>query len=281
MVSTQDGTTTADLSTGLRVRTARNAAGLTLEHVSRRIGVSPATLSLIERDKVSVTPERLGLIAEVFGMDVESLLSGAGVPDPDAAGTDDTHPKVLEAAIDCFVKWGYHGTSMRQIAHAGNVSVAGVYHYYPSKQQMLVAILDVTMKELIEGLSGVRAKVQDLPPAERFHALVEGLAYYHATSQKNAFIGASEMRSLEEPHRTRIADLRRSVQYLLDEEARRAVEDGVFRTKDARFASRVVANMCTSLAQWYDPTGTVSPEQAAKDLADYAVALMTAGTEDR
>ncbi|WP_349827306.1 TetR family transcriptional regulator [Brevibacterium litoralis] len=259
---------------GARVRAARGAAGLTLEQVSSQIGVSPATLSLIERDKVAVTDERLDAIAGVLGMSRTDLLSGQGVPNPDADGIDDTRPKVLDAAITCFLKWGYHGTSMRQIAHEGNVSVAGVYHYYASKQQMLVAILDYTMRELIDALTAVRTKVADEPPVERFRALVEALAFFHASSQRIAFIGASEMRSLEEPHRTRIADLRRSVQYMLDEQARAAVATGDFTTPDPRFASRVVSTMCTSLAQWYHPDGEVDAQTAAADLAGYAVALM-------
>lgn len=266
---------------GRRVRAARNGAGLTLEQVSSKIGVSPATLSLIERDKVSITVDRLTDIAAALDLELDELVSGSAVPPagPHRSDTrhDDTLPKVLEAAIECFTRWGYHGTSMRQIAQAANVSVAGVYHYYESKQQMLVAILDSTMTGLIDGVEGVRAKVADRPPEERFAAIVEALAYYHATSRGTAFIGASEMRSLEEPNRTRIAQLRRSVQHVVDEEAAAAVESGAFSVPDLKIACRVVANMCTSLAQWYSPSGPVGPEEAAADVAEYAVAIMKIG----
>lgn len=266
---------------GRRVRAARNSAGLTLEQVSTRIGVSPATLSLIERDKVSITVDRLTDIAAALDIELDALVSGSAVPAGGGSRADsrhdDTLPKVLEAAITCFNRWGYHGTSMRQIAQEAGVSVAGVYHYYESKQQMLVAILDTTMSNLIEGVEGVRAKVADRPPEERFSAVVEALAYYHATARSKAFIGASEMRSVEEPHRTRITELRRSVQHVIDEEAAAGVESGVFSVPDLKIASRVVANMCTSLAQWYDPSGPVSPGTAAADVADYAVAIMQVG----
>jgi AcrR family transcriptional regulator len=170
---------------------------------------------------------------------------------------------------------------MRQIAQAADVSVAGVYHYYESKQQMLVAILDSTMEGLIEGLEGAREKVADRPPAERFAAVVEALAYYHASSQNKAFIGASEMRSIEEPHRTRIAGLRRSVQHMIDEEAQAAAEAGVFTVADLKFACRLVANMCTSLAQWFDRKGPVSAEDAAANIAQYALAMMKVESADR
>lgn len=280
----KDSTEVESAGLGARVRSARNAAGLTLEQVSRRIGVSPATLSLIERDKVSVTVDRLAAVAEALGIELEELVSPAGTSaleggrpggprDPSAPAT----PKVLAAAIDCFMKWGYHGTSMRRIAHAANVSVAGVYHYYDSKEQMLIAILDSTMDELTAQVEAVRAELAAEDPATRFAGIVEELAYYHATSTAKAFIGASEMRSVPEPDRSRIAERRRSVQYMIDVEAHAAAEAGAFSVPNLTIACRVVANMCTSLAQWYDPAGPVAPREVARQLAQHAVAMMHTG----
>lgn len=279
MVKDRDAQADEDGGIGARVRAARTAAGLTLEQVSSRIGVSPATLSLIERNKVSVTVERLTGISEVFGVALDDLMSGsAASADAEATapgGREETMPKVLGAAIDCFTTWGYHGTSMRQIAHAADVSVAGVYHYYESKQQMLVAILDSTMGKLIARLEEKREEIADRPPEERFRILVETLAYDHATKQRTAFIGASEMRSIEEPDRTRIAGMRSAVQYMIDAEARAAAEAGAFAVPNVEFSCRLVVTMCTALAQWYDPTGPVGPDAAAASVADSAVAMLS------
>lgn len=278
-------------SIGGRVRAARTQAGLTLEELSSQIGVSPATLSLIERGRVSVTVERIAKLAEVLGLELEDLMyssefepsavrTGPGGHEHAGAshlvrGTPDApHPKIVEAIIDCFVRWGYHGTSMRQIAQAGGVSVAGVYHYFSSKQQMLVSLMDETMAELLGRLEDVLAAAEGQPVEERYRQVVRELALFHLVERRKAFIGASEMRSVEEPDRERIVGLRREVQHMIDALAREGIEAGVFVNPDWRFAGRVVANMCTSTSQWYDPEGPVPKDAAADNLAAYALAMM-------
>lgn len=284
----------ADLSgasVGGRVRAARTRAGLTLEELSSQIGVSPATLSLIERERVSVTVERVSQLAEVLGLELEDLMySGdfepsavrtgpggrehAGAPHLVRGAPDAPHPKIVEAIIDCFVRWGYHGTSMRQIAQAGGVSVAGVYHYFTSKQQMLVSLMDETMAELISRLDDVLTAAEGQPVEERYRQVVRELALFHLEQRRKGFIGASEMRSIDEPDRSRIAGLRRDVQHTVDALAREGFETGAFTNPDWRFAGRVVSNMCTSTSQWYDPEGPVPKDAAADNLADYALAMM-------
>jgi AcrR family transcriptional regulator len=43
---------------------------------------------------------------------------------------------IIRAANDLFVKQGYHGTSMRQIARAANIALGGLYNHFDSKQQV-------------------------------------------------------------------------------------------------------------------------------------------------
>src|SRR4029077_13516091 len=56
---------------------------------------------------------------------------------------------VLSAALEEFVAIGYHGATVRGIAKRCGLSVSGIYHYYTSKQQMLVSLMDFTMIDLL------------------------------------------------------------------------------------------------------------------------------------
>ena len=47
-----------------------------------------------------------------------------------------TKEKVLSLAISLFAKKGYNGVSIRELAIAANLSVAGIYHYFPDKQSL-------------------------------------------------------------------------------------------------------------------------------------------------
>ncbi len=48
--------------------------------------------------------------------------------------------QLLDAALDLFCKNGYAGTSTRSIAEAAGVAEGLVFHYFPSKQALLLAV---------------------------------------------------------------------------------------------------------------------------------------------
>src|SRR5581483_8988259 len=50
--------------------------------------------------------------------------------------------QIVEAARDCVVRHGFHGTSMGQIAAAANMSVGQIYRYFPSKEAIVHAIVE-------------------------------------------------------------------------------------------------------------------------------------------
>lgn len=49
--------------------------------------------------------------------------------------------EILDVALEVFAKEGYRGTSLRKVAQLCNLSLAGVMHYFDSKEDLLVQIL--------------------------------------------------------------------------------------------------------------------------------------------
>ena len=156
---------------------------------------------------------------------------------------------MLAGAIKAFVATGYHGASMRSIAQFANMRVPGVYHHHPSKQDLLVKILDITMTDLHWRLQ--RARNDGTDPVERVALVVEALALFHTRRSDLSFIGASEMRSLEPHHYPRIARFRDDVQDLLDTEIAAAITAGGLAVNHRRDAGKAIATMCTALVQWF------------------------------
>lgn len=48
--------------------------------------------------------------------------------------------RILDAARDLFARRGYHAASMNDVARASGLGKAAVYHYFPSKQALLLAL---------------------------------------------------------------------------------------------------------------------------------------------
>jgi len=281
------GPVAATPNTGEAVRQLRAARGVSVRGLAARIGVSPATISAIENGKTGISVQRLHQIATALAVPAAALVEAPATPgQPRNAGPSSVElatgnwrefvplpiDPVLAAAIKAFVATGYHGASMRSIAQFANMSVPGVYHHYPSKQDLLVKILDITMMDLLWRLQYARDDGNN--PIERVALVVEALALFHTRRSDLSFIGASEMRSLEPHHSRRIARLRDGVQDLLDTEIAAAITAGGLAVNHRRDAGKAIATMCTALVQWFQPGGRTTPEQIAKEYAQFALRLL-------
>src|SRR6201994_2044500 len=71
---------------------------------------------------------------------------------------------VLAAGVDLFASRGFDATSVRDIATAARVQPASVYYHYPSKEALLVAIVDRAAAQVAEQL---RAAATDPDPWSR------------------------------------------------------------------------------------------------------------------
>jgi len=59
---------------------------------------------------------------------------------------------ILDAALSTFVEYGYHGALMDTIAERAEVTKPILYRHFPSKLDLLLAILDQTGEELRDAL---------------------------------------------------------------------------------------------------------------------------------
>jgi AcrR family transcriptional regulator len=180
---------------------------------------------------------------------------------------------VLKAAIANFTELGYHGTSMRDIARDAGVTVASIYHHYPSKQEILAEIMAKTLSDVIastrNALMGAGSSASD-----QLCAVVRAWVEFHTTRQAEALIGASELRSLEAGGRKLIVALRDEQEGLFRGVIERGVELGEFATPYPREAARAVINMGRSVATWYRPGGGVTSDQMAERYVELALATV-------
>jgi AcrR family transcriptional regulator len=195
--------------------------------------------------------------------------TGAAVP----GGTPRTgngRVTVLDSAVENFTTLGYHGTSMRDIAGGAAVTVASIYHHFSSKQELLQEIMVRTMTDVI-GVTRDALEAAGEDPADRLEALVHAWILFHTSRQREALIGASELRSLDDNGRRQVVDLRDRQEAMFREVVERGAAAGVFRTAYPRDAARAVINMGYSVASWYHEGGGVTHEEMAKRYVELAL----------
>ncbi len=262
---------------GALLRARRVERGLSVREVAAAVGVSVGTWSGIENGRAPADADRLAAVARALGLEIADLCSAEPVLEAPPSGAWREFPPLdlaapLRGALLAFVELGYHGSTVRDIAQRAGLSVPGVYHHWPSKQHLLVALMELAMEDLLGRATQARSEVDG--PTERLSRLVECLVLFHTYRRDLAFIGASEMRSIEEPDRTRIAGMRTHQQRMVDEEVEEGVRRRLFRTRRPRDASRAVVTMCVALPQWWSPDGPSTPEQTAAQYVEFALDLV-------
>ena len=79
---------------------------------------------------------------------------------PADSDSTDTRERILRNACERFAAEGFEGTTNKDIAEKAQVSSAALYHYFPSKADMYIAVCD----SITESFSTVFQKVADCSP---------------------------------------------------------------------------------------------------------------------
>jgi AcrR family transcriptional regulator len=186
-------------------------------------------------------------------------------------GVKDT---ILNAAVDNFQRLGYHGTSMRDIAKDAGITVASIYHHFPSKQRLLQDIMIRVLSDVIAETRRALMRSGSSASAQ-LEAVMRAWALFHTSRRSEALIGASELRSLDDVGLRLVVALRDEQEGMFRDIVDRGVDDGEFATPYPREAVRAIITMGSSIASWYRPDGELDPEQMAERYA--ALALGTVG----
>lgn len=82
-----------------------------------------------------------------------------------------TKEKIRTAAMEFFIKRGYHATSISEIAKHAGISKGLLYNYYKGKEQLLAAMVEIRIGEVVEVMETAKGIEK---PNEQLKHIVEG-----------------------------------------------------------------------------------------------------------
>ena len=88
-----------------------------------------------------------------------------------------THAHILDAATELFATRGFAAVTTPEVAAAAGVAHGSVFHHFPTKRDLFVAVHNRFQLRLIEGIDAAAASARD--PWSRFDAIWR--AYLDAT----------------------------------------------------------------------------------------------------
>jgi AcrR family transcriptional regulator len=158
---------------------------------------------------------------------------------------------ILRHAAQVFSEKGYEGASIRDISRASGVSLAGLYYYIKSKQELLYLIQIYTFKTILarleKRLDGVAA------PVEKLHILVQNHLEYFLRHPLEMKVLSHEDEALEGEYRKEVLEVKRryyGIALNIFEEMRKA---GTARRLNPRVAVLSLFGMMNWIHTWHRP----------------------------
>jgi AcrR family transcriptional regulator len=84
----------------------------------------------------------------------------------------DKKKQILEAAIRCFARKGFHATSIQEIADELGMAKGSIYFYFKSKDDVLISVFEYYVEMLFDRMEGLPEE-NGLPPRERLMLQLE------------------------------------------------------------------------------------------------------------
>ncbi|MEU8530142.1 TetR/AcrR family transcriptional regulator [Streptomyces sp. NPDC048629] len=178
---------------------------------------------------------------------------------------------MLDAALQLFAEKGFEGTSVQDVVRAAGVTKGAMYHYFPSKDDLLHEIYLRVLRMQTEHLDAVVAT--DLPVAERVHAAVVDVVVTSIENIESTTIFFRSLHQLAEENQRQVRRERRRYHETFRALIVEGQQEGVFREDvSAELAVDYCFGSVHHLPMWWRPEGVASPAEVARTFADLFVA---------
>ncbi|HXF14766.1 MAG TPA: TetR/AcrR family transcriptional regulator [Terriglobales bacterium] len=173
--------------------------------------------------------------------------------------------KILEHATEVFCEKGYAGASMRDLSRATGMSLAGMYHYFGSKDRLLYLIQKHTFSTI---LSRLRDRLSQSPGAQHgIRVIIDNHLEYFLAHQQAMKVLSHEDDVLDGEYGREIARIKRdyyqTCRELLD---RYKKEKGL--EFDSRTAVLSLFGMMNWIYTWYNPRLDGKADRLAADMSN-------------
>lgn len=169
---------------------------------------------------------------------------------------------MISAAAKIFARQGYDQTTMQDLAGSMGLATGALYHYFGSKEQLLMAICDQLMEPLL-----ARARetmLGDEPAPDRLQTLVRLWVANVVQYRDHMLVFQQERHIIEADPRWRpIRESRKAFERLVQHALDEVGSQGAGEKLDQRLRVGALLGMVNHTAAWYQPYGRLDSDQIA------------------
>ncbi len=172
---------------------------------------------------------------------------------------------ILRHAARIFAEKNYHSTTMRDISRATGVSLAGLYHYCKSKEELLFLIQDNCFGRVLDSLEE-RLRIE-ADPLARLRIFIENHLSFFAANMAEMKVLSHEAESLAGELHVHVSTKKDKYTKL----ARRILKElqqaeTVSPQVDLTVATYALFGMMNWIYNWYDPKGKLKVSELVENV---------------
>ena len=172
-----------------------------------------------------------------------------------------TGPRIKQAALVLFARYGFAAVTMRQIAANVGVQAGAIYNYTPDKQALLFDLLHSHMADLLSKWA------TELVPADPIAAIDHFVAFhldFHIKRPELVFISYMELRNLSDSNFNAIVEQRRIYEKIIYNLILSGVVSGDFLVPDPKISSLALIALLTGPVDWFREDGRLTSDELTR-----------------
>ncbi|MHB1835119.1 MAG: TetR/AcrR family transcriptional regulator [Solirubrobacteraceae bacterium] len=179
---------------------------------------------------------------------------------------DRRREELVRQAARTFARRGYDQTTMQELAATMGLATGALYHYFPGKERLLIAICDQLMEPLLGRAAELAAA--DASAHERLKALVRLWVSHVVAHRDHMLVFQQERHQIESGEDWRgVRAARKAFERLVADLLDRALQG-----EDSQLRLLALLGMVNHTAQWYRARGPLSPLQIADGYLELVLA---------
>ena len=172
---------------------------------------------------------------------------------------------IAKIAAEFFSKKGYAETSMEDIAAAAKLSKGGIYHYFPSKTEVLYFIvsnfMDIVLKDLAEDLGNMDDGLEKVKRVIQRHVEL----YPKHVAEAKTLINA--VHNLP-PKSFKKITMKQRQYFRITADVLSEYLGSSAGKNEVTAITFILLGMCNSIYAWYNPHSPLKPKQLSQMMFD-------------
>lgn len=184
----------------------------------------------------------------------------------------------LSAALTLFSVKGYAATSTRDICADVGVAHSAIYHYFPSKDDILRELEEREMGPMQEGADRILASISLSEPLLRLETLLRYTIDVAIERRRSWLLFQDMLRFLSESDRKTFIEHRKLYEQTVITTIQDAIDAGILPPQNVKLAVNYFFGIVDGIARWFKADGLFDASEIAGHTTQFFIGALKAGT---